>query len=60
MGDEPAQLVKPARAKTGRDKARISQRGSPRNNGTVGAPSTMSGGATDIRMKCCIMCAASR
>ncbi len=35
-------------------------RGSPRRIGTSGAPSTSSGGATDIRMKCCNMCAERR
>ena len=31
---------------------RTTTRGNPRSSGTVGVPSTISGGATDIRMKC--------
>src|SRR5215472_2679658 len=35
---------------------RIVNRGMPRSSGTTGAPSTRSGGATDINTKCCAIC----
>src|SRR5262245_30323175 len=39
--------------------SRAKVRGSPRSKGRNGAPSKISGGATDIRIKCCTMCAES-
>ena len=46
-------------ARIGPSMSRLSQRGTPANNGGMGQPSSNKGGAIMVSKKCCVMCAAS-
>ena len=42
-------------ARNGPRASRTIRRGNPRNRGTIGAPRRISGGATDVSTRCCVM-----